>query len=262
MISIEFLLDLTDRRAVITGVAQGLGLAIASRLAEAGAIILGADLNEDRAAAALAALPNHTAHAVWNVDVRSAESVARFANAVRERFSKVDIWVNAAGIFPTQAFRSMTEAQWVEMLDVNLKGTFLCGQAAANLMSGGGVIVNISSTSGHRGRGALAHYAASKHGVEGLTRSMAIELGPDGIRVLSVSPALTRTDGLLARRRSDELSGRTESLELERQVSDTIPLGRIGEPDDVAKVVLFAVSDLASFVSGSTILVDGGQLAL
>jgi NAD(P)-dependent dehydrogenase (short-subunit alcohol dehydrogenase family) len=265
--TISELLDLTGRRAVITGAAQGMGLAIARRLAEAGAAIIAGDINQPLAARSLGTLPQASpaTHAAWDLDVRSGASVSGFAQRIREIYGRVDIWINAAGIFPTQPFRSMTESQWDEMLNINLRGTFLCGRAAADLMIEGatnkGVIVNISSTSGQRGRPGLAHYAASKHGVEGLTKSMALELGPHGIRVISLAPTLTRTDGLEARRRSQDAAALAETASLESKVAKSIPLGRIGEPDDVARVVLFLASDLASFVSGSSILVDGGQLA-
>jgi NAD(P)-dependent dehydrogenase (short-subunit alcohol dehydrogenase family) len=265
--SIVDLINLTGRRAVITGGAQGLGLAIGRRLAEAGASIVIGDINQPLAVNALGELPAAAAapHRAWEVDVRSGASVSEFANCIRNESSRVDIWINAAGIFPTQPFLAMSEAHWDAMMNINLRGTFLCGRVAADLMitsqEKNGVIVNISSTSGHRGRQMLAHYSASKHGVEGLTKSMALELGPHGIRVVSVAPALTRTDGLEARRRSSDPSAVADAADLEKKVAASIPLGRIAEPDDVARVVFFLVSDLASFVSGSSILVDGGQLA-
>jgi NAD(P)-dependent dehydrogenase (short-subunit alcohol dehydrogenase family) len=261
------LIDLTGRRAVVTGGAQGLGLAIARRLAEAGATVVLGDVNRPRADAALQTLQRHESrpHLALDLDVRSAASVSRFAVEVRGALAGVDIWVNAAGIFPSTPFLGMTEAEWDEMMNINLRGAFLCGRAAADLMLAAaairGVIVNISSTSGHRGRPGLVHYVSSKHGVEGLTKSMAVELGPRGIRVVSVAPTLTRTDGLLARQLSDSASGRAAIAALEKRVADSIPLGRVGEPDDVARVVLFLVSDLAGFVTGSSILVDGGHLA-
>jgi NAD(P)-dependent dehydrogenase (short-subunit alcohol dehydrogenase family) len=265
--AISKLIDLTGRRAVVTGAAQGMGLAIAKRLAEAGASIVIGDINQPLAATSLVTLPpaRSLSHAAWDLDVRSGASVSRFAKQISEVYGGADIWINAAGIFPTQPFREMTEAQWDEMLNINLRGIFLCGRAAAELLIEGatknGVIVNISSTSGHRGRPGLAHYVASKHGVEGLTKSMALELGAHGIRVIAVAPALTRTEGLEARRQSNDASRNEETAALEKRVAQSIPLGRIAEPDDVARVVLFLASDLASFITGSSVLVDGGQLA-
>jgi len=265
--SISSLLDLRGRCAVITGGARGIGLAVARRLAEAGASIVIGDINRSLASTAISTLPtvDSADHFCLDLDVRKGTSVTQFAAGIRERGRSVNIWVNAAGIFPTHSFRTMGESEWDEMLDINLRGTFLCGRAAADLMIEApgrqGVIVNVSSTSGHRGRPGLAHYAASKHGVEGLTKSMALELGAHGIRVVCVAPALTRTDGLEARRRSADPATVAETLALEQRVAESIPLGRIGEPDDVARVVLFLASDLAGFVSGSSLLVDGGQLA-
>jgi NAD(P)-dependent dehydrogenase (short-subunit alcohol dehydrogenase family) len=262
LIPISALLDLTGRQAVITGGAQGMGLAIAMRLAEAGATIHAADINIGRANESIIKLPTVAIpHQAYEVDVRSLASIKKLAEKLKGDCGHIDIWVNCAGIFTAQPLRSMTEAQWDDMIDINLKGTFLCGQAAAELMSNGGVIINVASTSAHRGRPLLAHYCASKHGVEGLTKSMALEFGPLGIRVVSVSPTLTRTDGLRARQLSGDETGRAEVAELEKKVADSIPLGRIGEPDDTAKVVLFLASDLAGLVSGSTVLIDGGQLA-
>jgi NAD(P)-dependent dehydrogenase (short-subunit alcohol dehydrogenase family) len=262
--AISELIDLSHRRAVVTGGAQGMGLAIAKRLAEAGASIIIADINRAIAAKSLSTLPQarSRSHTAYEVDVRSSTSVAELAKKIIDGYGGADIWINAAGIFPALPFLKMTEQHWDEMLNINLKGTFLCGRTAADLMikeaKSNGVIINISSTSGHRGRPALAHYVASKHAVEGLTKSMALELGPHGIRVISVAPTLTRTEGLEARRRSAESS---EVVALERRVTESIPLGRIAETDDVARVVLFLASDLASFITGSSILVDGGQLA-
>ncbi len=173
---------------------------------------------------------------------------------------RLDVWVNAAGIYPSTPVLELVETEWDEVLDVNLRGTFLGAREAARAMieaRGGGVIVNIASTAAYRVAGSgVSHYVSSKFGVRGLTKALAVELGPYGIRVLGIAPTVTATPGLEARRAELEAAG----FELEG-LGSRLPLGRIAVPDDVARVALFCASDLSVLMTGSTIPVDAGDLA-
>jgi NAD(P)-dependent dehydrogenase (short-subunit alcohol dehydrogenase family) len=251
------LTSLRDRVAVVTGAGAGIGAAIARRLAEAGASVVVADIDEraaNRAADALGppAMP-------CAADVTSEASVARLAAAVAGQFGRLDAWVNNAGVYPRDDLLTMSETQWRHVLDVNLTGAFLCSQAAARVMIDSGregVIVNLASLSAYRAPSAnMTHYVTSKAGVVGLTRSLAVELGPHGIRVVGVAPAFVPTGNAVALLAEDGVPDPVTSF------AGRAPLGRVLDPDDVARVVFFAVSGLAAMVSGSTVLVDGGQLS-
>jgi NAD(P)-dependent dehydrogenase (short-subunit alcohol dehydrogenase family) len=251
------LLDLSGRVAVVTGGARGIGGACCARLAEAGAAVVVADLDLEAARGAAAALAPLGAAA--EVDVRKEASLRALADHVLASHGRLDVWVNAAGIYPTTPVADLGRAAWDEVLDVNLRGTFLAAREAARVIAAGGrggVIVNISSTAAHRiDAPGAAHYAASKFGVRGLTRALALELGPAGIRVLEVAPTVTLTPGLEAQRAALEGSGFTlEGL------GPSLPLGRVAVPDDVARVVLFCATDLAALMTGSTLAVDAGEL--
>jgi NAD(P)-dependent dehydrogenase (short-subunit alcohol dehydrogenase family) len=256
------LISLQGRTAVVTGGARGLGLAIARRLAEAGARVVIADRDADGAVRAAESLAGDEPGVGVHLDVTDAALVRATVEDVVARYGAVDIWVNNAGIFPSTPLLELDEAEWDAVLTVNLRGMFLGGREAGRAMrdSGGGVIINIASTSAHAGFGpGFAHYTSSKHGVLGLTKALAIELGPFGVRVVAVSPTLTETEGIAESFAAFGASGMQEILD---GIAARAPLGRIGEPDDVARVVLFAASDLAAFVSGGSIAVDGGLLAV
>jgi NAD(P)-dependent dehydrogenase (short-subunit alcohol dehydrogenase family) len=251
------LTSLTDRVAVVTGAGAGVGSAIARRLAEAGASVVVADI--DTAAAQRVADELGPPAVAHPLDVTSEQSVEGVVAVVAERFGRLDAWVNNAGVYPRDDLLSMAEDRWRHVLDVNLSGTFLCSRAAARPMidSGrGGVIVNLASLSAFRAPSAnMTHYVASKAGVVGLTHSLAVELGPHAIRVVGVAPAFVPTDNALELLERDGVSDPVPVF------AERMPLRRVLEPDDVARVVFFAVSGLASMVSGSTLLVDGGQLS-
>ena len=157
----------------------------------------------------------------------------------------------------------MTEAQWDEVLDLNLKGTFLGAREAAKRMMAaghGGVIVNLASTASYRAPGpGIAHYVSSKFGVRGLTKALAVELGPHSIRVLAVAPTLIETPGIEEGREAFRAAGLGDMIE---QIAAREPLGRAGVPDDVARVVLFCATDLSALMTGSTLAVDAGDLGL
>ena len=250
--SIAELISLKGRNAVVTGGARGIGLAICKRLAEAGANIVVADVREDIGKEAA----EHIAQQ-WGVkalfcvaDVSDGASIAQLADKTVQELGGINIWVNNAGIYPFSPVVEMFDEQWDRVLNINLRGTFIGAREAAKRMivaQKGGVIINLASTAGYQGGASIAHYVASKHGVRGLTKSLAIELGPHNIRVLALAPTLISTPGISE---SGLVSSAFESQ----------PLGRVGVPDDVGRVALFCASDLSMLMTGSTIAVDAGAL--
>jgi NAD(P)-dependent dehydrogenase (short-subunit alcohol dehydrogenase family) len=251
--SIAELISLQGRTAVVTGGARGIGLAICQRLAEAGANIVIGDVREEAGREAAENLGRQ-----WGLkalfsrtDVTDSASVAQLADTAVRALGGIDIWVNNAGIYPSNQVTETSDEQWDLVVSVNLRGTFLGSREAAKRMVAaqrGGVIINLASTAAFQGESGKGHYAAAKHGVLGLTRSLAIELGPHSIRVLAVAPTATMTPGVA-------------ETGLDPKRLEPPILGRVGLPDDMARVVLFCASDLAVMMTGSTVAVDGGHLA-
>jgi NAD(P)-dependent dehydrogenase (short-subunit alcohol dehydrogenase family) len=271
--SAENLVSLRDRVAVVTGAAQGIGRAVAARYADAGARVLLADLDGERAAAAGRHLSERHGEEVvgLGVDVSAEDSVAKLATAASQRYGRLDIWANFAAVgYPKrlEGFFDVLEfplEAWNHTVAVNLTGSFLCSRAAAREMvasGNGGVIINTSTTvvdryPGHRG---MLAYAASKGGIEQLTMMLAAELGPRGIRVLALKPTVVETEGM-----SEHLDAVSKLMEVDEafgELKRVMPLRRFGVPDDVARVALFAASDLGSFMTGCVLPVDGGELTV
>jgi NAD(P)-dependent dehydrogenase (short-subunit alcohol dehydrogenase family) len=253
--------SLNGRSAVVTGGGAGIGAAIARRLAEAGAAVT---LGDIAVAAAQRVAQEITgaggsAHAVA-LDATEEAAVERIAAETVERHGNLDIWVNNVGIYPRGSILEIEPEEWDRVIAVNLRSAYLGSRAAARRMvdqSSGGVIATITSDASFNASGGTngAHYVASKHALAGLTKSMAVQLAKYGIRAIAVAPTLTRTPGVEA----DRKDGEAEMLDA---FASHVPAGRMAEADDVARAVAFAVSDQASFVTGSTIVVDGGNLAL
>jgi NAD(P)-dependent dehydrogenase (short-subunit alcohol dehydrogenase family) len=262
--SVADLMSLRGRKVVITGGARGLGYATAVRLAEAGADILIGDQNTDGARRAADELRARFGIAAFasELDVADATSMSSFARLADERLGSIDVWVNNAGIFPPAILIETTDDEWDLVQDVNLRGAFLGCREAGRRMSkaGRGVIINITSVGGYRGRPSIAHYVSAKHGVVGLTKALAMELGPSGVRVLAVAPAMNETPGLEEQRAryKDNSDAAQGFRDMEEKIRATFPLRRFGQPDDVARVVLFAASDMAAFITATTIFCDGG----
>jgi NAD(P)-dependent dehydrogenase (short-subunit alcohol dehydrogenase family) len=252
------LVSLAGRVAVVTGAARGIGAGVAARLAEAGAEVVLADLDGEAATGLAKELEETHGRPMVGarVDVADEPSVAALADLAVERLGRIDVWVNNAGIFPhTGPVVDADAAAFDTVLGVNVSGTFLGAREAARRMTDGGSIVNLASITGFSARAGLTAYSTSKHAVVGLTRNLAQDLAPLGVRVNAVAPGLIVTPGLLGgsageSRSAAALAGRA-----------TAPLGRHGLPDDVARVVLFLASDLAAFVSGATIVVDAADTA-
>jgi NAD(P)-dependent dehydrogenase (short-subunit alcohol dehydrogenase family) len=237
--------------ALVTGAARGVGRGIALALARAGCRVAINDLSVDGPAGeavAEAAALGVDAVAVA-ADVRSASGVDAMIDTVVRRFGRLDILVNNAGIQTWKAFLDVTETEWDAVVDTNLKGTFLCTQAAARHMKdhGGGSIVNIGSGCNWLAFPKLVAYTASKGGVEMLTKVSALELGQYGIRVNCVAPGAIETERT-----------RREAANYGKEWGALAPAGRAGTPEDIGRMVVFLASGDASFVTGHTIAVDGG----
>ncbi|HET9985903.1 MAG TPA: glucose 1-dehydrogenase [Longimicrobiales bacterium] len=242
---------LEGRVALVTGGAAGIGAMTARTFAREGACVVVADVDEARGSALAADLEAGGGRAFFQrLDVTDAEEVDRAVAASLSRFGSLDVLVNNAGIVADARLVKLTPEQWQRVIDVNLKGVFLCGQAAARAMIGGGrggVILNASSVVGLYGNFGQTNYVATKAGVIGMTRSWARELGRHGIRVNAVAPGFIATE-ILREMPEKVLAGMRERT----------PLGRLGEPRDVANAYLYLASDLASFVTGAVLSVDGG----
>jgi NAD(P)-dependent dehydrogenase (short-subunit alcohol dehydrogenase family) len=252
------LVSLDGRVAVVTGAARGIGNGIAARLAEAGAAVVVADLDGEEATALAKQLAEDHGRPMVGaaVDVADEASVVALADLATERLDRLDIWVNNAGIFPhTGPVVDADAAAFERVMAVNVTGMFHGAREAARRMDDGGSIVNLASITGFSARAGLTAYSTSKHAVVGLTRNLARDLAPRGIRVNAVAPGLVVTPGLLSGSAGETRSAATLASR------PTAPLGRHGLPDDVARVVLFLVSELAAFVSGATIVIDGGDTA-
>ena len=263
--SIADLVSLAGRRAVVTGGAQGLGRAIASRLAEAGADLLILDLNEEAARTAAADIADrHGVTAVGaGADVSDSASVAAAADLAVAQLGGLDIWVNNAGLFPNAHVLEMSDETWDRVFAVNARGVFLGAREAARRMvpTGGGVIVNIVSTAGFQvAFPGMAAYVGSKHAARGLTKSLAVDLAPLGVRVLGGAPSFVPTEGNMAAAREAAEQAAAAGIELPAlDVMQQSRIGRMGTPDDIARVVLFAASDMAMIMTGSTLLADAGE---
>ena len=253
--------SLEGRGAVVTGGATGLGKASVRRLAEAGASVVIADIDIDLAEATASELSQATGGTIlaMHCDAADSASIAAVADFAVARMGTLDIWVNNAALYPSVPMFDMREEEWDQVMAVNLRGLFVGAREAARRMieaGRGGVIINVSSQAGFRGVApGLAAYVASKHGVRGLTRQMALELAPHDIRVMGVAPSHARTE-----KTEVAIAAMPELLDQIPALS-TSKLGRVGVPDDVGRVVLFLASDLSLFMSGSTLKIDAAEMA-
>lgn len=245
--------QLQGKVAIVTGAARGIGRAIAVRFGQAGARVAVVDLRETEGRAAVGLIEQAGGQAMFvSTDVADHKQVQNMVGAVLERWGTIDILVNDAGICPFEDFLDLPEALWDQVLDVNLKGYFLVSQAVARVMVEHGVkgrIIAVSSISAEFGGSQQAHYCASKAGINLLVKSMAISLGPHGITCNAVLPGTVETD--LNRAALADPVARA-------YWSKRAPLGRLGQPEDIAGPVLFFATDDAAWCTGALLVVDGG----
>ncbi len=259
------LLDLNGKTAIVTGGARGIGFGISARLAEAGANVVVADLLGEVAAKAVEELTQKGFKASASVvDVSKEVDVERMVAEAVSTYGKVDILVNNAGVYPNILVMNMTKEDFEKVIDINLKGVFLCTKKVAEQMikqGAGGKIINITSIDAlHPSSAGLAHYDASKHGVWGFTKNVALELAPHKIWVNAIAPGGITTPGTQEVQKSMELPKGVDMSKLLEAFLAKIPMQRMGESDEIGKATLFLASDMSSYMTGSQIVVDGGVL--
>jgi NAD(P)-dependent dehydrogenase (short-subunit alcohol dehydrogenase family) len=250
---------LRGKRVLISGGSSGIGLATAQRFLEEGSRVFLAGLDEREVDGALAGLgPSGEVHGL-SCDVSLEGDVAQMVTAARRALGSIDVLINNAGTARRDPFLTIAAGDWDRIVAVNLRGMFLVAQAVSRHMveRGGGVIINMSSTNGLAAEEDYAHYNASKGGVLLLTKTMAVELGGHGVRVNALCPGYIRTP------LNDAISGSIGGAEFETAYARArIPLGRAGQAGEVAAAYAFLASDDASFIHGTALVVDGGQLAV
>jgi len=238
---------LKNKIAIVTGARQGIGKGIALELAKEGANVVVSDIDQTDCEKVVAEIEKLGVNGLAvKCDVSNKAEVDNLTAKSMEKFGKIDILVNNAGIYPFKPFIEMSEADWDKVIDVNLKSVFLCSQAAAKMMKEGAKIVNISSIAAFVGFEGLVHYCASKGGVNAMIRGLALELAPKKINVNAIAPGAIETPGAAS------------NEETKKQTISAIPLAKMGAPVDIANMAVFLASDKSNYITGQTIIVDGG----
>lgn len=247
-------IDLTGKTAIVTGAGQGIGLATAKALHAAGANVVinyfgdSSGINRSIAQTALAELGDRAI--IAEADVRNRDQLARMNEAVVKQFGGLDILVNNAGILRDRSFKKMSHSEWTEVIDTNLTGVFNSCKASIDHLNEGGAIVNVASLSAVVGFFGQANYSSAKAGVVALTKVVSKELAKQNIRVNAVAPGIVDTE-----------MGQSIPVENRKAILANVPIGRFAEPSEIGEVILFLASDLASYVTGQTIHVNGGWWA-
>ena len=249
---------LDDKVAVVTGAAGGIGQAVCRQLRGAGATVIATDIEQANEHQDLAD--------AWHVlDITQEEHVQRVFDEICERFEGIDILVNNAGLLRLTRITEMSTGEWDQVLDVNLKGTFLCTRAAVTDMirrNAPGKIINISSSAARVGFGNQSHYCAAKAGMLGFTKGLAVELAPQDIKVNAICPGPVDTVMLDQAIREQSANFDTDIDAYEQRVVSLIPLGRKLEPGDIAGGVVYLSSPAADNITGQTISIDGGVVRI
>ncbi|HCM51627.1 TPA: SDR family oxidoreductase [Candidatus Saccharibacteria bacterium] len=265
MQSISELLNLGGRAAIVTGGAKGIGFGIAYRLAEAGASVLIADINPEVGGKAAKELSDAGFKSDFiKTDVSEETEVKAAVDFAERTFGSVDIMVNNAGIYPMIPAMKMAVEDFKKIMAVNVRSAFMFTKAVAEVMikqKRGGKIINITSIDAlHPSSVGLAVYDASKHALWGFTKNMALELAPHKIWVNAIAPGGIQTPGVEAMQSQIKMPAGADPKAMIEAFMAKIPMHRMGEPDEIGKVVLFLASDMASYMTGSQIVVDGGAL--
>jgi NAD(P)-dependent dehydrogenase (short-subunit alcohol dehydrogenase family) len=242
-----------DRIALVTGSGQGIGKALAIGLAREGADVAVADINAESASGVKAEIEFFGRRALAvETDVSKEESVQSMTASVMREFGKLDILINNAGIFPVSSVEEMKEEDWDRVIGTNLIGAFLCSRAVAGtfLQQGSGRIISITSGRAFQGAKNAAHYASSKAGIIGFSKALALELAPHNITVNVICPGITDTAQPRGHQTEEQIYAQGQK----------IPLGRIGQPDDLVGAAVFLASDAAAFITGQTLIVNGGSI--
>jgi len=244
--------NLKNKVAIVTGAARGIGQSIAVELARHGADVVVSDIISG--SATVNQIRKLKRKSIFiKTDVSDKKQVEDLINQTIKKFKKIDILVNNAGIFVTGATEKLSEEDWEKTINVNLKGIFLCSQAALKYMKKGACIINISSVAGIGGYAQAAAYCSSKGGIRLLTKSLAGEFGNKGIRVNSIHPGIIETA---------MIQGILNNKKTKQGMLLKIPLARTGKPIDIAGPVVFLASDASSYMTGAEIIVDGGWTAV
>ncbi|MFL3008050.1 MAG: glucose 1-dehydrogenase [Candidatus Neomarinimicrobiota bacterium] len=236
---------LENKIAIITGAGRGIGKATAHQYSQEGATVIIAEFDEQSGQETANSIGGH----FFKADISSQNSVTSLFKYVKKKFNRLNILVNNAGILDDSTLKKMESDQFDSVMNVNLRGTYLCGKAAANIMieQKSGVILNAASVVAHNGNFGQTNYVASKTGVIGMTKVWARELGKDGIRVNAIAPGFIQTD-------------MTANMpeKIIRMMGDKVPLRRWGKPEEVANAYTFLASNNASYITGTVLNVDGG----
>ena len=259
------IMDFQGKVAIVTGAASGIGKSISELFVSKGMKVVLTDYNKINLEKTADEIKKKYEKNIlsFKMDVRKYNEIENVVDSTLDKFLKIDILINVAGAISLKKVVDMSEEEWDKIVDTNLKGIFLCSKAVSKILikqNNGGKIVNIASLNGKEGEALTAHYCASKHGVIGFTRSLALELAPHKINVNAVCPGYVNTpmqESLIVP--EAKLKGTTPE-EIRKFYAKKIPLGRLEEPEDVAKVVLFLVSSDTDYMTGQSINISGGAI--